>query len=552
MKDMLKPFYTDQEQKTLSEYNEKFSQLFKDDERRQIDLEDFERLQMEHDAIVNTAEKRYYESFHGDIDAIIADAASVIKNIEKSEYQAHQKIQTESVKKLLCPDLNETGKTMNAELKKLAVRGYENCRRYILTFTRLQLNACVYYGSKDGAHKIIALAEEKAASFYKRPTPRLPKTGGKKTYELPQVVQHEPGSFSYLISAPASNLIYNYLSYSGNVQEFAKRKNEQNKNKNYAVTQGADVVRLSVEQKKTAASLEVTVKNLQSLFNSKHAQLEKIFTRILIEANKQCLRNGALIKDEVEIPLTDLVGPGQYTSIESARHGFDNAIPILQSISVAGRITKNKKNTLIQSKHVVLFPTMEAKKNTCTVELNRKMTWGLLCSFYTCLPNYYFELSRRAACLLRYIFYLARQNVQSIKGDGYFTISLKAIQIELNLPRVGKTKNPKRDIKDAISNAIDEIEEKHRAYSAPILPDAKGKDTVPDFSLLIVKEHGIPIDEDADFSMPISKYLDKCKLKVSLKNEYAQKFIDMADRTVKKQRETEKRIEASRQRAAQK
>lgn len=540
----LEPFYTDQEReeknKILLRDTFQILQAETETERTNTLGVLLDRLYL----LEAEVERRYIESFNGDIDAIVKDAEEIIEAISKKDYL---KEQTEITKRLKegplksVPDKNSTlaEKAAYRNAKARATRGYNRCRHFILLNVIHQLNAAAKYGSTDGQMRIIAIAEEKAATFYKKPAERLDRKKNSET--LPAQTEFLP-----VPTSPATSLFFNLLTYGGDVEQIARRKNHINKTRQYTAAASNSARSISSHNKKTEATLEISLETIQKLRLSKNPQLEKIFMRILIEAGHQSFRNGGIINDKITFSLDCLVGEGQYSSIEAARHGIYNATPALMGILARGKITRGKRNTITQAKARTLFTAIDIDNNICQVRLNPEpdMEWGTICAFYTFIPDFYFELSRRSANLLRYIFFLARQNAKSIKETGYFTISFQAIHTELALPDVGKTKNPKRDIKDVISDAIEEIEEKY-SRSVQSTPEAKRRQPAePDFSLLPVKDHGQPIDETTDYNMPITEYLKKCKLRVSFKNEYAKSFVEMAERTAKKQRETERRVNA--------
>ncbi len=292
----------------------------------------------------------------------------------------------------------------------------------------------------------------------------------------------------------------------------------RNRNIQLEVLENGDKRRISYSKDKSTVQIEID--DFRKIAN-KNPQTKKILTRILLKANEQAIRDGELVRDRVSFNLRELVGEGQYKNIETARQGFYNVASTLTGLKVSG---------------AVLFKAAKVDNTTCEIYLNELLNWGLITPYYTGLPDYYFELPDRAAELLEYIFYIARQNTKQIAEQGYFTIGYRAIQYKLNLPNeIGEDgrpiNNPRRDIKDAIEAAIEQIEEKYCKYAPPIPAGARGADAEPDFSLLPV----------ADYNAPIKKYLDEGYLRVSLKGDYANRFIEISQKTAAK-------IEAARKR----
>jgi len=296
-----------------------------------------------------------------------------------------------------------------------------------------------------------------------------------------------------------------------------------------------DVDKRRISYSKDKSTVQIEIDDFRKIVNC-NPQAKKILTRILLRANEQAIHNGELYRDRVSFPLRELVGEGQYKNIETARQGFYNVADTLTGLKVSGAVVKGKKKTVKRGVVAVLFTGARVDNTTCEIYLNELLNWGLITPYYTGLPDYYFELPDRAAELLEYIFYIARQNTKQIAEQGYFTIGYRAIQYKLNLPNeIGEDgrpiNNPRRDIKDAIEAAIEQIEEKYCKYAPPIPAGARGADAEPDFSLLPV----------ADDNAPIKKYLDEGYLRVSLKGDYANRFIEISQKTAAK-------IEAARKR----
>lgn len=487
-------------------------------------------------------EQRYIEAFNGDIDAILEDVREIVAATEKEEYLASQKRTTESLKPILeqKPSKGSTSEEKKGyrAAKALSVRGYVNCYYFILERVRVQLNALHFYQSEDGNAKAIAIAEERAGSFYSKPKGAKPARKPQER-ELPIIKGASVrGDLLTLPTSPALTLLYDVLG-GGDLDQLPDRKRSYNRNIQLLVEGQGDKRRISYTKDKTTVSIEID--DFQKIMN-RNPQTKKILTRILLRANEQAIHGGELTRTRVSFPLRELVGEGQYKNLETARQGFYNATGTLVGIKVSGKIERGKKKSLGQGRHEVFFTGASVDNATCEIFLNERLNWGLIAPYYTGLPDYYFELPDRAAELLAFIFDLARQNTRRIEEQGYFTIGYRAIQYRLNLPDENTTRNPKRDIKDAIEAAVEQIEEKYCKYAPPIPRDATGTDAEPDFSLL-------PL---GDATAPIKKYLDEGKLKVSLKGEYARRFIDLSHKTAAKIEAARKRRERIENRAIEK
>lgn len=499
------------------------------------------QLLKEQTTLLQAIEQRYIDSFNGDTAAILDDVQEIVDATEKEEYLEYQKRLSQEVRDVIGKNLQLAKKSPSKEnkarykdLQAMAIRGYVNCRFFILTRIRVQLNALMYYNSKSEHDKAIAIVEARAEQFYKKPKGATPsREPAERKYTLPIRDRAKvTGGLLTLPTSPTLTLINEVLGV-GDLDTLPERKRGYNRNIQLQVQDYRDkdgnVVgyerRISYTKDKTQVSIAVA--DIRKL-DTRNANTKKLLTRILVKANEQAIHNGELTRDKVSFSLRELVGEGQYKNIETARQGFYKSADILTSFKVSGKLERGKKKTIQQGVHAVLFKAAKVDNATCEVYLNELLPWGLIVPYYTGLPDYYFELPDRAAELLEYIFMLARQNTKKIAEQGYFTISYRALQSRLNLPDETKSKNPGRDIKDALEDAIEKIEDKYKKYAPPLQNGAE-----PDFSLL----------PRADYNAPIKDYLDTGFLEIHLKGDYAKRFIDISRKTAGKIEAAEKRRE---------
>ena len=202
-------------------------------------------------------------------------------------------------------------------------------------------------------------------------------------------------------------------------------------------------------------------------YTGNNITVKKIFILLLQKINEQVYHEGQLTRDYITFSVHELINLGIYKTYQSAMNGFTNAMEILTRIRVYGKLRLNKGSVVISPRLAVLFPTIDPERGSLKVYLNRQVdeiNWQFIFQAFSTLPNYYYELSPRASELLYYIFFIARQQTKGIKERGYFSIGMRAIQQAIHLPDEEETKNPKRDIKDEIENAVNEIEETHRIH----------------------------------------------------------------------------------------
>lgn len=223
------PFYTAEDLQNLAEIDRKISQVQADLDRIKSEISEAQQagdqgraaeltrlainaataqteLFHANNTVHAEAERRYIEAFNGDSNAILADVTDVINAITKKDYLTHhQRLAdgiTSTIEKLGADaNTKETRQYINSS-RKLATRGYSTCLAYLLQTIRVQLNAFEYYNDKDGAAQAVAIAEAKAATFYKRPKGAAGET--------PHIIAKQATHLDYPLDKPNS-YIWNLL-----------------------------------------------------------------------------------------------------------------------------------------------------------------------------------------------------------------------------------------------------------------------------------------------------------------------------------------------------
>ena len=350
-------------------------------------------------------------------------------------------------------------------------------------------------------------------------------------------------SFYNVPDSTASNLVLDVLGAGTDVADLPARKKQINHSTTYEVKKKGNRRLVTMTTQKGDSEVTIELTNIDKLTGS-NKPAKKLFVLSLIKANEQAIHNGVLTRDYISFPLKELLDIGFYTTLQSARKGFDNGADALTSLKIKGRVSKSKKKVtdITEEKDSggtyaleVLFTGATREKGQCFIYLNPRIKWGALTQYFTILPTYYFRLSNRASDLLYYIFYLARQHtgekdIVEIEDEKtgkktqavVFNISFRAIQHRLQLPNEKGAANPQRDIKDAIERAIEELEDNHKTTYDNM-----------EFSLL-------PVYDD---NAPITSFLDNGYLKVSLTGSFATAFIELSKDTARQIAEAEKRKE---------
>ena len=325
-------------------------------------------------------------------------------------------------------------------------------------------------------------------------------------------VKQNENNFYNIPNSTASNLVLDVLGAGVNIADLPERKKQVNHNVQYQVLEDKNKRRIALKNKLSEVTVELL--GIEKVTGS-NKPAKKLFVLSLIKANEQAIHNGQLVKDHISFPLQELLDIGFYKTPQSARKGFKSGADILTSLKIKGKIKKSETvQTQIEALEL-LFTGARIVKGQCYIFFNPRISWGFLTQYFTILPRYYFRLPNRASDLLYYIFFLARQRTKDIKERGYFTIGFRAIQQKLQLPNENGLNNPRRDIKDAIENAIEQLENEHSKTYKNM-----------EFSLFPV------YDDEA----PIAEYLDNGYLKVELKGSFASTFIAISKRTEKQQR----------------
>ena len=269
-------------------------------------------------------------------------------------------------------------------------------------------------------------------------------------------------------------------------------------------------------------SINIVFNDIDQLTGN-NKSVSKLFTYFLVKTGEQALSDNRLTSDAISFPLKELVENGTYSSIRAARRGLENAKFAIMGIAFYGSIKKGKNN-IAQSIAATLFPTLYIDNSVVYVRLNTDIMWEAFAPYFTKLPKWAFKLSSKPWDLLSYIFYLARQNLDKISKQGYFTISFQAIHSRLVLPEAEYTKNPQRDIKDVIERAITEIEERAHTPELQFIPRYNEKDN-------------------------IKEYLSNGYLEVHFSGAYAATFLDLYKRNTKRLEQAEKKKEQRKEKA---
>lgn len=248
------------------------------------------------------------------------------------------------------------------------------------------------------------------------------------------------------------------------------------------------------------------------------SKTNKTFTRVLLfTLQKMTAQNFPL---EVGFSLQEMVDLGMYATTSNAGRAVKDFFAQQKLTTLSGTVKKGKKT--VKEEGGVLFYHYRLENGFVKLSVNENFNMEFIANYFTVFPRFAYSLSNNAFSLVRYIFFLARQNTQAIKDKGTFTISLEAVRDNLGLPAPDEVKNRKyrQHIIDPIEAAIDEIEIKLQ--------------TVPE-----AKEYGFTITPYGTETKNINKWLQGY-LEIGLKGDFAETFVRLATKAEKDRTQWEK------------
>ncbi len=330
-------------------------------------------------------------------------------------------------------------------------------------------------------------------------------------------------------NSPASNTVFGVVSHAGTLETYANRleHNSHSTQIDFFDPPEGTQKNLSQRIKYTTDNTETTIHldNID-LFTKANKPLKKILTYTLVQLSKENVTENLENDISIKFPLEDFVTLGCYKTIRTARQAFNQAQHPLTSIKIEGVVRDKKDQKQITDSGIeVLFTGAHIKNGIVEIYLNKRINWQLFAlQYFSILPKEYFSLSDNAADTLLNIVMLARKRLNDIGKNGSFNMSFKTLQQILDLPDENATKNPGRDIKEPILNAISEISN--------------------------MLNGDIVVEPIYNTNGNIIEFLENGYAKVSLYNEYLEHFGDLAktkklkiENTIKKREEIKERAQ---------
>ena len=216
---------------------------------------------------------------------------------------------------------------------------------------------------------------------------------------------------------------------------------------------------------------------------------------------------------EVGFSLQELVDLGMYYDTSTARRAVKEFFSQQKLTTLSGTVKKGRKT--VKEEGGILFYHYKINNGFVTLSVNENFNLDFIANYFTVFPRFAYALSNNAFSLVRYIFFLARQNAQAIKDKGTFTISLENVRENLGLPSVDEVNNRKyrQFIIEPIEKAIEEVEE-----ALLNVPEAK--------------EYGFTITPCGTDTSNIREWLQGY-LEIGLNGDFAETFIRLATKAEK-------------------
>ena len=248
------------------------------------------------------------------------------------------------------------------------------------------------------------------------------------------------------------------------------------------------------------------------------SKTNKTFTKVLLfTLQKMTAQNFPL---EVGFSLQELVELGMYSTTSNAGRAVKEFFAQQKLTTLSGIVKKGRKT--VKEEGGVLFYHYKINNGFVTLSVNENFNLDFIASYFTVFPRFAYALSNNAFSLVRYIFFLARQNTQAIKDKGTFTISLENIRENLGLPSVDGVKNRKyrQFIIEPIEKAIEETEE-----ALLRVPEAK--------------EYGFTITPVGTETSSIEEWLQGY-LEIGLNGDFAETFVKLAEKAEQERKQWER------------
>lgn len=292
------------------------------------------------------------------------------------------------------------------------------------------------------------------------------------------------------------------------------QRNPANRHEVVKAEQYGDKVRFTRTNKQNGSTAIVEIDQADKYLS----KTNKTFTKVLLfTLQKMTAQHFPL---EVGFSLQELVDLGMYSTTSNAGRAVKDFFAQQKLTTISGTVKKGRKT--VKEEGGILFYHYRLENGFVKLSVNENFNMEFIANYFTIFPRFAYALSNNSFSLVRYIFFLARQNAPAIKNKGTFKISLEAVRENLGLPSVDDVKNRKyrQYIIEPIEKAIEEIEE--------------ALQTVPE-----AKEYGFTITPYGTDTSNINEWL-KGYLEIGLNGDFAETFVRLATKAEKDRAQWEK------------
>ena len=290
--------------------------------------------------------------------------------------------------------------------------------------------------------------------------------------------------------------------------------NPANRHEEVTAQQYGDKVRFTRTNKQNGTTAIVEIDQADKYLS----KTNKTFTKVLLfTLQKMTAQNFPL---EVGFSLQELVDLGMYSNTSNAGRAVKEFFAQQKLTTLSGTVKKGRKT--VKEEGGILFYHYRLENGFVKLSVNENFNMEFIANYFTIFPRFAYALSNNAFSLVRYIFFLARQNAQAIKDKGTFRISLEAVRENLGLPSPEDVNNRKyrQYIIEPIEKAIEEVEEALRN-----VPEAK--------------EYGFTLTPYGTDTSNINKWLQGY-LEIGLNGDFAETFVRLATKAEKDRVQWEK------------
>lgn len=303
---------------------------------------------------------------------------------------------------------------------------------------------------------------------------------------------------------------------------------------------------IRIVREKGASTTEIQIDNIDAVAPLSKTG-EHIFNLVLAETAKQSMNNGFLYKNEINIPLEEIVNKGICTSIESARLCCRSFYKAIETIKVSYRTTegKGKKQRTLKTKEEgagVLYYAFKIRDNIFSIYANDQLNWAPITEFYTIAPNYMYKLNYLPAKLLDYITRMNRTHYAEIKSNGFYNLSIDAVIKQLGLINAVKSKDPKAKFRKPLVDALNEINEMD-LKEAGLNGNGKDIENYRHYQLYLCNEAGEDMTEADPNTVFTAGYI-----KIVVKGETLKYCINRQEKQTQRTVERQKKAEARQER----